>query len=77
MPAGQRELERWRYGVPRTGLHAVAGAFVADALSPGMGVVFVIAALGCSLAAALFSPLRAVRSFTTLRQGEELIEAKT
>ncbi|MGF1609934.1 MAG: MFS transporter [Kiloniellales bacterium] len=53
------------YGVRPLG--ALAGGFVTGVLSPTMGVVFVIAAFGCSFAAALFSPLRSVQSFAALR----------
>ncbi len=55
------------YGMRPIG--ALAGGFIAGALSPDVAVGFVVAAFGLSMASALFSPLRSVRSFALLRHG--------
>ncbi|TQV83833.1 MFS transporter [Denitrobaculum tricleocarpae] len=53
------------YGVRPLG--ALAGGAIVGAASPGAGILFVVLAFGCSLAAALFSQLRAVRSYGALQ----------
>jgi len=58
------------YGVRPLG--ALAGGLVAGALSPRAGVLFVLLAFGLSFAAALFSQLRAVRSYVALRNELDL-----
>jgi len=63
------------YGIRPLG--ALAGGFVAGAVSPGAGVIFVTVAFGLSLAAAVFSPLRSVRSFAGLQGGSALVDAET
>lgn len=52
------------YGVRPLG--ALAGGSIVGAMSPRAGITFVALAFGCSLAAALFSQLRTVRSYAEL-----------
>lgn len=52
------------YGVRPLG--ALLGGSIVGAMSPRAGIAFVALAFGCSLAAALFSQLRAVRSYAEL-----------
>ena len=48
-------------------LGALLGGVIVGSLSPRAGITFAALAFGCSLAAALFSQLRAVRSYTELK----------
>lgn len=53
------------YGVRPLG--ALAGGAIVGGISPRAGILFVALAFGCSLAAALFSRLRALRSYAELQ----------
>jgi predicted MFS family arabinose efflux permease len=53
------------YGMRPIG--ALAGGFIAGALSPQAAAGFVVVAFGLSLASALFSPLRSIQSFALLQ----------